>query len=863
MTVLDSSQGTVTSGVAIDNRSVSESYIHDLSNLMSRPTLMGTLKLEPTTDASTSLPLSYDAATYESYIDGTKPIGLIDNYEFPKSLFYHNPVVSDKAANFSFMKADVILTIKVNASPFTSGAINIAYTPMWRELVNIYKYSNITLPGVTSYPNTTLYLDQSDTVTMRIPFFSPYDMFSLQSPDFQFGQLVVTLLSPIRNGDGTSVDINVFSNFENVELKVPIDKSISTFEKQPLVESITAMKRAKYDVDENKDIEIDIDTLIQDKSFKDTFTAIAKRLKLVAQSGEPETQSPGVVERISNVVGDVSEALTEVPIVGTFAKPVSWIARAAGKVASWFGWSKPTILEVTKPVNRVPGNGMLYGEGVETNQNLGMIPDNGIIPHGALFEKQDEMTLDYVLSRPNVVKRVNWNSSHTHGQLIDSIVVTPKVMPDDDTPVQMGTFDYVCNLFGKWRGSINYTFTFVKTKFHAGRVALVYTQGTPPSDLGTLLSTNYNLIVDLNEITSTDGTNAQVSVEIPYLLNRPYADISTDHFRPQIAMYALNPLKQPSGCSDNIEILIWKSKGSDFELAMPIGNMSLAHWAGTKLVAQSGFESDVETKRYSLVPSTPLQDSLMQSVCAIGEKVETLRTLIKRFSHFVVRGTIMSSYPETKAGRMSMRDAVSLIYRFHYGGMRYKYQLAPNDVAAFRYKNTNATNKSGIGTANDDNWSAEAVVSGHVNNLAEIEIPFYSDTRVRTNAVLSTASDRVNNLNTAIQIRRCGRVGGNIVIPAGDTVSINTSGFIIIPHETFAKANTNGASFSSLTGYALAPETPIDNELAQVQFNRQSSDTETYEYFQCSVHPVSTYEAAADTAGFTFLVAPPCVMRAR
>jgi len=397
MTELEANIAPVTSGRSMDNKAINDGTRQELRTLLERPTLIDTIQIEPTTSFATSLPRSYNSATYQTYVAGTQPQGTLARYAFPQSVFDKNPIVADKAENFRYMKADVVVTIKVNASPFTSGALNIAYTPMWNELVDIFKYSNITLAGVTSYPNATLCLDQADSVELRVPFILPYDMFSLHDPNFQFGQVLLSQLTPVRNGDGTNVDINVFARFENVDIALPTNELINPSPSFPL----TRMDRYAQSLEQ-----IDLDVPGNKSRLKD----IIGRLKLMAQAGSAETETKGIVERVSGGVGAAAEILSSVPYVNIAAKPIGWIARATEHVASLFGWSKPVSTDGIKIMSRVPGYNMVNGEGTETNQSLGLTHDQGILPHGALFEKEDEMSLSYVLSRPNCVEQATWSA---------------------------------------------------------------------------------------------------------------------------------------------------------------------------------------------------------------------------------------------------------------------------------------------------------------------------------------------------------------------------------------------------------------------------------------------------------------------
>lgn len=857
MTELEAPIQPIESGSAIDNRSIDDATKQELMTLLSRNTLVDTFKIL-TTDNANVLPLSYDQMTYKSYVDGAAVTGVWRKYSFPEAIFNANPIVADKAENFTYMKADVVITLKVNASPFTSGAINVAYTPMWEELKPIHKYSNVTLQGVTSYPNTTLYLDQSDSVELRIPFISPYDNFSLGSSSFQFGQSVITLLTPIRNNDGTAVDVNVFCRFENVDLFVPTNVLINPstgFQTKKIERVLDAIEEHADSID------------ISDVRF--SLQKLLKKLDLRAQSGPAETEETGIVSGVAGIVGDVADMLSNVPVIDVVAKPVSWIARAVGGVASLFGWSKPVTTEGISIMARVPGYNMLNSEGKETNQSLGLTPDQGIIPHGALFEKDDEMCLDYVLKRQNCVLRETWSDKATAGQLITKVPIKPKYLLGVS---QLGSFDYACNLFAKWRGGINYTLSFVKTKFHAGRLAIVYCPSGAPDSLGAMLSTNYNMIIDLNEISSDDGTAGQISMNIPYMVNRPYLDMSVD-YKAELGIYVLNPLKQPTGCSDTIDMLWWKSAGVDFELAVPMPQMKIPAWDATSITsvdpqslslqAQSGFE-DKDRNVYHLVPGQDGHGRLMQAVCTIGERVESLRSLTKRFGKIAQYEGGVTTYPTTASVVMSPRDAVLNLYRFFYGGVRYKTSLQQGDELELRYAATESTDKF-VQMQDSEPWGENLTIQGNINNLAEYEIPFYSSTRLRTVGV-SEAADKPAAANYAVYSRYAHQKEGLLVpLEQWYLTGLGSDCSVMLTNEQLEKATDDGyviyrkENGKELVGFQ--PNVYYDQYLWKWQVKRDKAPPE---FAYCTVlagTPTAVYEANADTAGATFLVAPPVIQR--
>lgn len=435
---------------------------------------------------------------------------------------------------------------------------------------------------------------------------------------------------------------------------------------------------------------------------------------------------------------------------------------------------------------------------------------------------------------------------------------------------------------------------FAKTKFHQGRIALVYVQGgRVPAELGTLLSTNYNMIVDLNEISTDDGTNAQVSFNVPYLNNKPYAsmipsDPSDDVFQPYVSIYVLNPLKQPTGCEDAIDILTWISAGEDFELAVPTANVGLSSWNSEEVLpdmddfqeaddwraqAGSGFEANLSRESYSIVPGQKSQQPLEQSVACIGERVFSLRSITKRFSlapppkqytTATVSCANLTSYPASSRGNhLCARDAVYMLYRFYYGGIRVKMPLNQNEVGHVTYYNARYLQQfvgaPGDGSTGNMLANTAVEINGNINNFLEYELPFYNMTRLNTIQSLN-GDDGTRYAVYAASMRRI-----DMTPPTSDTsfgfTTYNVNSRNWQPQHAWFIKQADLTAFLQKGGRIFVGGNPIMasrlySPLATTVVQLGGADNVNIEEHKC--YPENIYLAASDTAGCTFLVAPPC-----
>lgn len=128
-----------------------------------------------------------------------------------------------------------------------------------------------------------------------------------------------------------------------------------------------------------------------------------------------------------------------------------------------------------------------------------------------------------------------------------------------------------------WRGGMNFTFKFVKTKFHSGRVRIIYVPGDYSADSGTLPSSDFD--IDANYSTVVDlRSDTDVTFNVPYVAIQPWllVDVgfpgtarSYQYSVGKIYIVVLNELRNASTVSDTIDVLVEVAGASDYEVSMP------------------------------------------------------------------------------------------------------------------------------------------------------------------------------------------------------------------------------------------------------------------------------------------------------
>jgi len=173
--------------------------------------------------------------------------------------------------------------------------------------------------------------------------------------------------------------------------------------------------------------------------------------------------------------------------------------------------------------------------------------------------------------------------------------VTPTLTVYPPTKLSVAT-----DLFQFWKGSINYRFNFIASKFHSGRIqfgfvphaALATTPGT--SDIWSNINST---ILDLRE---------QHSVEIncPYRLafNHAYSvDCSGT-----LIWRVLSPIVAPDGASAKVACYVETWAGDDFSVARYNPSKGAVSWGGFATLSKHVAEKDLDDRYvYRVVPDPP------------------------------------------------------------------------------------------------------------------------------------------------------------------------------------------------------------------------------------------------------------------
>lgn len=836
------SEGVIPSTVALpDIVSLSTDYldmttreerIHTIKDFLSRPIIIQTGLWSSSQPAETQL---YTA-------------------NFPEALI-SNTMYQQKLTGFVGLRATLVVKVQVNSQPFQQGRLMLQYFPYAQYMPNRVSLVNSTLQGRSGCPRTDLDLSVGTEVEMRIPYVSPHVYYNLITGQGSFGAIYLVVYSQLRDqvsGTG-SIEYTVWAHLEDVDVQYPTGANIYTGSSPNVANFADKMLSGK--LTDGDFYEAYIQRIHKKKPSK-IYAQMAAELKDLAQN-----------HAISSGIGQVSEGLntlSRVPVMGNIFTRPAWIASTTGNILKLFGYSKPTTQGLPCESKLRGQARMANFDGADTSHKLALSSANELeTKSGLAGTSADEMDLSHVLSIPNYWDRFNWSTSDTTGVVLWDNYVTPMkiktysdVVADRFRCTHMG---YVANTFTYWRGSIVYTFKFVKTQYHSGRLRISFipyyfntniSSGTPD------ISRTQKIVVDLR-------TSTEVSFTVPYVSSRPWlycirpesGVLDTDGSTNQPMMYncvsgivrveVLNQLVAASNVHATIDCIVEVSGGPDLTFAGPT-QPSYVPYAGTFTIAESQKEkaemrqeyddnqraNEVILQRYprhaSEYSSGPIIAQMMgeseaiprnlaqKGVCpmpidthsvsanwspeahCIGEKVVSVRQLIKRFAHLIgydvtdaltgpQRGSIIAPFsvkaPVTTVGAadvyMGMFDYYYYIYAFWRGSMRLK-----------QTSNVRPTSSSGVPvgytprlswwanmiTSMQDAWvplqtqmangaivtnevlpngtlslgQSLQIIDNQVEGVIEVEVPYYNVSHISPATVFESSVKAIDN-NAALR----------------------------------------------------------------------------------------------------------------
>lgn len=531
--------------------------------------------------------------------------------KFPDALLVASTNMVRKLDYFTYFRANVKVKIVFNATPFQSGKYWLYFSP-YDTICN--RGARNYAANQTGYPGTELDIASGAPIELKVPYCAPLSHYNLVDGHSNMGHLFMVPLVPIAEGamPSTGAPFSVFAWFEDIQLALPTSVTVQP----PLLAQVYSEAGEKVD--------------------------------------HPIS---GTLSRIGGIAGFVGDS---VPKLAAFCRPVEWVARVLSFGAASFGWNKPTHLEAPCALANVPGKNYTHADGVDASVCLSAMPDCGLtVPTGLFSTDVDEMDIRYVCKKSCVFSQsdIVWTPAAPAGLNLFTFYVAPGLTQfttgaAPHTELGPTTCGFVSSMFRYWRGAMKYRIAAAKTAFHSGRLRITFHPSVyDPSTAGLVYENAYNWILDLS-------VSSEIEFEVPYVSNVPWKQTLIDeagHLENwgkekfstgMITITVLTPLKVANGAAtSNVGINLWSSGTDDTAFAIPNFQANYVTSMGftpptleEPLEAQilnetnKGIEHNEQTiNTADKMFDMPSMDFTSAEQLCIGEKITSLRQLIKRF----------------------------------------------------------------------------------------------------------------------------------------------------------------------------------------------------------------------------------------
>ncbi len=469
------------------------------------------------------------------------------------------------------------MKILINGNSFYYGRALVSYNPYLRgdDVTRNRAYFEQDLVGASQRPHFMLDPTTSQGGEMSLPFLWHENFLDITTPNWtaDMGEVSIRDFDVLHhaNAGDDPITVTVFVWAENVVLSVPT--TVQAWPGQP---------QSGY-----------ADRILDEFGFP-TYEEQASGMKKKGPAkkynnteSSDEFVKDGLISKPASAVANAANALSMIPVIAPYAKATAMVATRIGQVAKIFGYSRPQVLEDTKPyVPRFMGNLC----NTDTSENVVKLSvdskneltiDTRVMGLGG----EDELTIAAIAQRPSFWQQFDWPESAVTDTLLASIQVTPQLyrtLPSTtSTEVHPTALAFAAAPFSAWQGSIKFRFNVVCSEYHRGRLRLIYNPRTNNSG-PVAYNQVYSTIIDISENRDFEyevkwadirAWNALLGAQAGVLSTTfsTTGNISAGNYfdNGSLSVYVVNELATPRNTNQFVKIQVWVSGGQDIAFAVP------------------------------------------------------------------------------------------------------------------------------------------------------------------------------------------------------------------------------------------------------------------------------------------------------
>jgi hypothetical protein len=439
--------------------------------------------------------------------------------------YFENPRVINRIANFRLLRCRLHLKFVINGNGFYYGRCMASYVPLHRlDRTTRFRLGN-QRDFIAASQRPHIYLDPTNSQggDMELPFFYPKNAMEIPLAEWDnMGEITLADLTPllITTDNTDPITISVFAYATDIHISQPTST-------QPTLQN-----------------------------QMDEYT--------------------GVLSKPASVIGNIASKLKVIPSIAPYMRATEMVANTAASLASFFGYSKPRELEMCNMAVSAFYEGNVYNtKSRATTLALDSKKEVTIDPRTVGLSPNDEMSFVELAKRESYLTSFEW----TTGDSVNDLIFNSHVMPtlsgvDGSGEVHLTPSAWVSVPFKWWHGSMEFRFQIVASKYHKGRLRIVW---DPNYQANSEYNLNYQEVIDINSISDfvfKVGWGQPVS----YL---PVISPTTEDFgnvaiqqrigNGVLSVFVVTDLTVPTAVDAPVIINVFTRMCDDFEVAEPTG----------------------------------------------------------------------------------------------------------------------------------------------------------------------------------------------------------------------------------------------------------------------------------------------------
>jgi hypothetical protein len=561
----------------------------------------------------------------------------------PWTAFLTNPSIKSKIEHYGLLRMKLKVKLILSASPFYYGMGMLSYNPTPRSHTGPTPIPFTDYPLVTYSQRPHFFFNVTNSMggEMELPFFWPYNWLrndaTGEDEDFSnMGEIRLDSFGPLRNCNGVvdNLTIKIYAWAEDVALSGPTGVLQSSYVKKT-------------------------DNSFKRKPKKPQPRKISIRDRVTDFGMNKDEYGDGPVSGVASAVASAAGALSNVPVIGAFARATEIGAGAVSRIASFFGYTKVPVIDNVKPVKDLPFGNFASAVTSEPMAKLTLDPKCELTLDSRTvgLDGTDELSLEHYVTRESYLVGFEWTADaatddNLFGLRIDPSSFFRRTFDDPNELLYPTPLSHASMAYTQWTGTIIVRFQVICSAYHRGRLRIQWDPlGNITGNMSfTLPDETYNItrIVDIQE-------TQDIEICIPWMQDHPFADcietmqnalgtynecfgignatVSNGPGNGYLAVSVANQLTSPDGLAD-IRIICSVRAGDDFTVLNPRGVPNNLQWhLQSDFVehAPEGTEGDCLNGGQPETGYTPLVFG--------GETNVSIRQLLQRQQFWRVDGT--------------------------------------------------------------------------------------------------------------------------------------------------------------------------------------------------------------------------------